>query len=474
MDPFTGLILGGLISGGVSGGFNLAASNNADTGAAGPEMWETIRDFVAAVYNAAATARSQEEYEERIDRLVDEQVRVARENMQQNLSMYDAGTQEVETQLRNIERQVRDFGNQVTRSAQGMPKELIAERARLLQDIGRRAEITGGEFDRRTAAAMRDFGAGSQGFISRLAGEGNDLDAEYMDYENRAFEQLDKLGEQSRADVNRAFDESTGRITQDLISRGLISSSEAGKELTGDTERRSAELRRLDESLAQGRLGVLEAFGMPRLAAQERGTAQRAGYEYGTLGELFGAGQTAAGRRLAFDEATNTSKAAYDAALTGDIQRARELALAYKVDMEDRALKATQAIPEWNVNDTLNRVNLWSQGGRDLLSVLSGIDYMPPQPSNLNFQLGYNTASYPRSASPYASMIAGAAPGIGNALGAAALQRLSQPSSVFDDPRLYEVNHSSWYQPYLWPTTNYSQSNPYSWGLNTWGGGNAY
>lgn len=387
-----GLLLASTASTAIGVGSNaIMANNSGQSGPSGPQPWQQWASIVMGLLNSAQQAKSWKEYETKTDQLIAEMVRVSQERASQGLATYDAGTEDLEGQL-------RDLRDRVMASTGKFPGQLEQSRKGFLADVSGRG---------RTSAT--GFGAGMTDLLGRMRSEGNDLDAEYLGYENKALGELAGASTQAEADINRAFDENAGIVGQDLLSRGLASSTEAAKEYGGNTERRSAELRRLNESLARERIGVLETFGGARLGAKERGSERRAGYQYGAAGQAFTA-----------DQNLNTSLAAYDAAMRGDIQRARELLVS-----QDQTTSGN--LINWLGSDATNRTNLYMQGSGDVLSTLGGINYVPGPGNALNFQLGQNFAPYPQSASAWPSMVAGAAPGMGNALGYAAYAAMNRP-----------------------------------------------
>ena len=241
-----------------------------------------------------------------------------------------------------------------------------------------------------------------QGFLNQLGTSNQEILGGYQDRYKKAEAELEGYGEQQKADVDRRFDERYGMIANDLVSRGLASSTESAKQQLLNTELQSSEQRRLGEDLTRNRINVLGGMSGEQLAAQERLSGRSAEYQFGGI-------QSAAGRNAQLESA----RAAFDAAARGDVEAMKRFLIG--IDQQGAGNLANAYFTTAG-----NRSNIFTQGTDRMLSVLGDINYIPPPPNNLNFQLGQNSANVPQSASPWPSFAAAAGPGIGQGVGALA------------------------------------------------------
>ena len=220
--------------------------------------------------------------------------------------------------------------------------------------------------------------------------------------------ELKGFGDQMKSDVNRSFDESDAAITQDLQSRGILSSTEAASDFSGNRERRTAEQRRLGEQLIQNRIGLLGGIMGERSSAQERLSGNR------SL-----ARERLSGNRNATQAGLDQNFGAYDAATRGELLDARR-------GLSDARTNAYTNLSNWFGTDALNRANLAGSGGDRLLNTIMGINRVPPASNaGLLQQFGANSVQGPQSQSNWYDFllpqVAGGAAGAGTAAGLGAL-----------------------------------------------------
>lgn len=72
---------------------------------------------------------------------------------------------------------------------------------------------------------------------------------------------LQGLGEQYKRDVDTRFTANEGNIRQDMVSRGLSGTTALGSMLTGNTREQTDAIGRVNETIGQQRLGVLNQLG---------------------------------------------------------------------------------------------------------------------------------------------------------------------------------------------------------------------
>lgn len=207
----------------------------------------------------------------------------------------------------------------------------------------------------------------------------------YGDRYRFAENQLQDYGQQASADINRYFDEERGRTQQDLLNRGLLSSTEAANQFAGVAERRSAEQRRLAENLMQNRVNILGGYMGEQLGAQER-----------------------------YDMA----RAAYDAALSGQPIQAAE--------------RWGSALGDFYGSTAANRANLFTGGMGNIANWIGARNDVPPPPNQLPYNFGQNSVQGPQEQGFQASSLYGPAIGTAGAIGgAAALEGASGLAGLF-------------------------------------------
>lgn len=211
---------------------------------------------------------------------------------------------------------------------------------------------------------IAEFG---EDFLSRFGGMTDDILEGYGDRYRFAEEELEGYGESGRADINRLFDEDSAAITQDLIDRGLLSSTEAASQQLGSTERRSAELRRLEDDLIRNRLDTLTGLSGETLGAQTSLGLAESGFEAALAGDEFAANQLLA-------EFYQSSYAGLSGLYAG-----RGAAL----------------------------TDIYTGTTGDQLNVMQGITRVPPPESNLSYQMGRGSAQPAQAPSSNAGWVSG-------------------------------------------------------------------
>ncbi len=93
----------------------------------------------------------------------------------------------------------------------------------------------------------------------------------YGDYQAGVLGELEGLGDQSRSDINRRYDELAGQQGQDLIARGMRGTSIAPTMRAGLERERSGDLGRLDEQIRRERLGTRERLGLGGFLVGQQG-----------------------------------------------------------------------------------------------------------------------------------------------------------------------------------------------------------
>ncbi len=90
----------------------------------------------------------------------------------------------------------------------------------------------------------------------RNADRQNNVSSGYEAVKNWIGQMYGNLGEQQRKDVNTTFDKEKGRLTQDMISRGLTASTVLDNMQKGNERTRSEALARLDDELTKNMVGA--------------------------------------------------------------------------------------------------------------------------------------------------------------------------------------------------------------------------
>lgn len=156
----------------------------------------------------------------------------------------------------------------------------------------------------------------------------NEIVQGFQDRYNQARDDLKGYGQQQARDIDRSFDEDWASNLARMQERGIASSTAVGSQKNLNTERRSAEQRRLGEDLQRLRLSIL-----PQLSAD-------------TLGA----------RGSALD---------LDRLLTGDISN-------------------------WYGQNATTRANIVGRGMDTMLNTTGSFQFMPPGPNPYPGQIGQN------------------------------------------------------------------------------------
>jgi hypothetical protein len=243
------------------------------------------------------------------------------------------------------------------------------------------AEIFGDSYDDASMAYMRGTGLASnvlqnlpgqigefgEDFLSRFSGMTGDILEGYGDRYRFAEEELEGYGASGRADINRLFDEDSAAITQDLIDRGLLSSTEAATQQLGSTERRSAELRRLEDDLIRNRLDTLTGLSGETLGAQTSLGLAESGFEAAIQGDEFAANQ-----------------------LLAQFYQSAGAGLAGLHSTRGAAL-----------------TDIYTGTTADQLNVMQGITRVPPPQSDLSYRMGYGSPQTAQAPSSNAGWVSG-------------------------------------------------------------------
>ena len=97
-----------------------------------------------------------------------------------------------------------------------------------------------------------------------------DILGQYEDRYNRNTAELDKIGQTRRADINRDFDNLGTRQSQDLISRGLSTSTVAPTVQSANMRNRQAAMTAADESAARAKIDIDSQLSGDKLNFMER------------------------------------------------------------------------------------------------------------------------------------------------------------------------------------------------------------
>jgi hypothetical protein len=261
-----------------------------------------ITSGVGAGISSGQQAAAQGEADYMTDTQMEDMLGLAMNNWQETMGLYNAGSAE---QLGAIQ----DTNQQVLGQAEKMP----------------------GLYDQNRL-----------GFLGDLSGRHGDIAQGYGDRYRFAEGQIADFGRSAAADIDRRFDEESARSNQDLINRGLMSSTEAATQGAAVTERRAGEQRRLQDDLMRNRVSILSDLSGQGLSADER------------MSSVFGA---------------------YDAAMRGDT-------LAAEGALTDYYQQAGNNLSNYFGNNAWNVAQLYERGGQNVLNTLGGFNFMPP-PSNL-------------------------------------------------------------------------------------------
>jgi hypothetical protein len=338
--------------------------------------------FLAMLFGSQKQGESQDEYETRIDEQIQQVTGLAEERTGKGMALY----------LRESRRPLREL--KALQMRMGLGSRDLAD---LTASSGR--DFLGG-VEGRGEELMSGYRGDMAGFLNELGGREQGILGGYDARYASAQSELEGLGTQQRADVERVFDEEQGRLTLDLQNRGLLSSTEAARGGYGVAERRAGALGRLEESLTRERIDVLSALSGESLQAAQLQGAQRAGYQYGGV-------QTALGAQSGLDAA----QAAYEAAVRGDVLGAEQNVLNYD-------MATTGNLAGFLSDRASNLSNLYMGGTGDFLNTLMNINYQPPQQSNLPFMFGQNAVQPPQGPSSASMWAPGAIEAGGNIAGA--------------------------------------------------------
>jgi hypothetical protein len=325
-------------------------------------------------------SRVQDQYEQETDADIADVKGLARDRTGQGMAIYNAG-------MRGPTEYMRRGTQAMLEGAGELPGQYSRNRSQFLQEFGRRGDDL-----------MEGYESDLGGFMGNLAGQRGELDQGYTDRYRMAEQELEGYGEQQQADIGRRFADERGAITQGLISRGLLSSTEAGHDLIGSTERESAEQRRLGEDLMRNRVNVLGGMSGERLGALERMFGQEAGYGYGGMQAGFGA-------RSGLEQA----RAAYDAAMRGDVLGSQERLFGYQQ-------QAYGNMANFGAQNAANQSNLYMQGSGDWLNTMMNINRVPPPQNQIPWMAGQNSVQGPQAPTDY-SWMPGAGAGAGSMAG---------------------------------------------------------
>ena len=404
VDPFTGMLIGSAVSGGVQGATGLfGRRGSTDTT---PDIIDptNLWNFFWSLMNSEEQRRATEEAARKTDQQIADSLRIAQETTPEAMRLYDEGATQGIDELKRLYERTMAAGERLPQSAENQRRTFFAD------------------YDRRAQNAQAGYQGDIQGFLNQLGASNQEIIGGYQDRYKKAEADLAGYGEQQKADVDRRFEERYGMIANDLVSRGLASSTESAKQQLLNTELQSSEQRRLGEDLTRNRINVLGGMSGEQLAAQERLSGRSAEYQFGGI-------QSAAGRNAQLESA----RAAFDAAARGDVEAMKRFLIG--IDQQGAGNLANAYF-----TNAGNRSNIFTQGTDRILGVLGDINYIPPPPNNLSFLLGQNSANVPQSASPWPSFAAAAGPGIGQGFGALAYNAfMPRAPAQFSTPYPYNL-----------------------------------
>lgn len=203
------------------------------------------------------------------------------------------------------------------------------------------------------ASSMYDDVRTNRGsFLSDFDQRATGLLGGYRDRYNRAEQDIAGYGRQMQADIDEGAAKRAAQFALNPLSRG---STIASSVLNNIEQNRTAEQRRLGEDLTRSRVNLLSGLSGDTLAAQGGLDAARQQYDSAMRGDILNT------RRWGMD---------LDAAGTGNLAN------------------------YWNATAG-NRSGLIGSGLRDYLGVLTGINYVPPQQSQVPALMGQGMVSGP-------------------------------------------------------------------------------
>ena len=338
-------------------------------------------------------SRVQGEYENDADQQYANQLRAFRERSDNTLGIYDRGNQNALNELDDAEAASRDL-------ARTVPANMRADQSAFLQ-----------QFDNRGRKLLSGLGAGQDAFLAGVSGESEPILGGYRDRYAMAESELNKLGDQEREDIEERFANREGELTQNLIQRGLASSSTAAKNMLGVEREKSGELRRLSEDLARERIRTLSSLSGDELSARERFLWNRANFANANVGRSFDAASK-----------LENSRAAYDAAMRGDVNAAEER-------LSGNTINQKLNLGQFLSTIGANRANLYADTWGDYANAIER-QLVPPQPNQYGYQFGANSVQVPKPPSSLSSFLGGAAPGAGAAVGALGASLLFPPAAA--------------------------------------------
>ena len=323
----------------------------------GDVLTNPLFQFGAAGASGIQQQRAQDEARSANEARYGQELQVRDDSLRGGLATYDAGSQQQLQTLQALQ--------------QIMPQMYGQFRQQFLGDYDQFAGGVNADYDRRAA----------------------DTAAGHADRYRFAEQELEGYGDQQRADVDRYFSEQQATTQQDLLNRGLLSSTEAASQYAGVTERQSAEQRRLSEDLIRNRIDVLGGYRGEALDAQER-------YDFGGLGA---------------QERLGSARSAYDIALGAAPIEAAE--------------RYGGAISDYYGNNAINRSNIFTTGQNNIANWIGARSDLPPNPNNLASIFGANAVGPPSGPSSGSSFLGGASGGFGQ-MGAAMLGSVLFPPAA--------------------------------------------
>lgn len=365
---------------GLTAGAGAAISNNQDTGGGGGDNLlspRSIFSFLLTMVGGWEQDKAQKAAAAATDAQIAHALEVAQQVGPQALAAYNPGSQRAERELQGIRSRGRN-------DALGLYQGASRNRTDFLRDFNQRGD-----------QLLEDQGAGLTSFLSGLSGEDAEIMQGYRDRYAKAEADIEGYGDQQKEDIDTGYRNKEAAITQDLISRGLSPTSVSAVNKTINETERSAEQRRLGEDLTRNRVNLLSGLSGDTLSAQERLGGRRAGYQFGGMQNAW-----------ATQGNLDASEAAYDAALRGDIQAARQF-------MAQSDATNSGNLASFYSTDASNRSTMSSNGLNTYLQTIMAPNYVPP-PANpiFGFMQGQNTGGSPQYPSAGSSFLAGAAPGI--------------------------------------------------------------
>ena len=170
-----------------------------------------------------------------------------------------------------------------------------------------------GALDKDITGQQIGYGARTQNVLGGLRPELDAVTQGYGDLRTRGLGYLDSVSDQQRQDIEQQFTESEAEQLADLSSRGLSGTTIGSNVRSGIARDQSAEVRRLEDDLAQQRLAYDTEITDAELTSRGNAARDLADAEAGLSGDALSASE-----RLAI------ARAEYAGALGGDTLAARE------------------------------------------------------------------------------------------------------------------------------------------------------